>query len=192
MLMSSGVARAGIRLRANLNLVCGHPEEVCTVALRYELSCSACPSNINHMLVGPSHLQYENGVQEELLFLGNVIESSLPDGGVSIICYQAAEHLVFDGYSLVQYGHLKVVFNAAKKVQLYDFSVTGYDLHLSHGIVHTEMKSLSTLLEQRLTGLTISSAAGTMDQRLLMDTLRSMTEVRSCAGKGIGRLDIGT
>lgn len=33
--------------------------------------------------------KYENGVQEELLFLGNVIESPLPTGGTSIICYQA-------------------------------------------------------------------------------------------------------
>ncbi len=37
----------------------------------------------------------------------------------------------------------------ALKVQLLDFSVTGYDLHLDHSIVHTELRQLSQLLEER-------------------------------------------
>lgn len=118
--------------------------------------------------------KYEKGVQEELLFLGNVIESPLPGGGTSIICYQAAESLVFEGFSLVQYGHLKVVFNSSLKVQLLDFNVTGYDLHLNHRVIQSEIRNLCHVLESRCqtVGHLVSNPTQTPDFRAAADALK--------------------
>jgi LIM-domain binding protein len=98
-------------------------------------------------------MRHESGVVEELLFLGNVIESPLPAGGTSVICYETAEHLCFEGYSVIQYGHLKVVFNANLKIQLLDFSITGFDLHIDHTVVCTELRQLNqVIIKANLTG----------------------------------------
>ena len=54
-------------------------------AIPTSLTCTEVPYEALPRLF---QFKYENGVQEELLFLGNVIESPLPTGGTSIICYQ--------------------------------------------------------------------------------------------------------
>uniref|UniRef100_A0A7S2VV32 Uncharacterized protein n=1 Tax=Chlamydomonas chlamydogama TaxID=225041 RepID=A0A7S2VV32_9CHLO len=153
-------------------------------AIPSSLTCTEVPYEVLPRLY---QFKYENGVQEELLFMGNVIETTLPGGGTSIIAYQAAEHLVFEGYVVVQYGHLRVVFNDKCKVQLLDFSVTGYDLHLDHSVLHTEMRQLSQVLEDKCQVL--HQVTGAQQPENLHEANESLRVAMNCMRQFQARLD---